>query len=55
MAILHVRAQNQNCMKRMEASACFTSVEEVDIATLLSNKDSLNTKIMRWSSTVLLT
>ena len=29
-------------VKRMEASAHFDSIEEFDIATLLSNQDSLN-------------
>ena len=40
-----MRALVSNCMKNskwMEASARFASVEEDDIATLLSNRDSLN-------------
>ena len=40
-----MRALVSNCMKNskwMEASARFASVEEGDIATLLSNRDSLN-------------
>ena len=46
IAVLRMHALVSNCMKNsksMEASAHFVSVEEGDIATLLSNRDSLNT------------
>ena len=42
IAVLRMRSLVSNCMKWIEASARFVSVEESDIATLLSNKDSLN-------------
>ena len=55
-----MRALVSNCIKNsklMEASAHFASVEEDDIATLLSNRDSLNAikASINESSTVLFT
>ena len=42
IAVLRMRALVSNCMKKFKMSARFASVEEDDIATLLSNRDSLN-------------
>ena len=42
IAVLRMRALVSNNSKWMEASARFASIEEDDIATLLSNRDSLN-------------